>query len=137
MSRKTAEDLDENPSSIGGAMSQWPRRTINWICRDQRVQSVDSHVAETLLDREVGDLKQLSDMADRVGISSSNLDGKIEALEDHDTDEILAAIQQRYESEHGDSGVGVSKCPFEESGMDKACWRCPVAGQTLEELARR
>lgn len=136
MGRKTADDLNKNPSSIGGAMSQWPRRTINWLCRDQRVKSVDENVAETLLTREVNDLKELSDMADDIGISTSNLDAKIAAIEESSTDELLAMLQQQYDREFGDSGMGHNQCPFEDSGMDKACWRCPIAGETLEQLAR-
>lgn len=137
--RKTVNDLKENAdsyhqlvSSVGGAMSQWPRRTLTWICRDQRVNSVDPNVAETLLDREVNDLGRLvSFAANEADIEASTLDLKRRALDSHETDRILNELRVKYQKHwKGD----MTECPFEENGLDKACWRCPVAGDTLESL---
>lgn len=134
--RKTVDDLDDDPGSVGGAMSQWPRRTLAWLCRDERVRAADAAVATALLDREVRDLTALAGKAEDVGIDPSGLEAKRDALEAADADEVLAALRQEYRGEYDDAGAyGTGGgCPFEESGLDKACWRCPVPGAALDAL---
>lgn len=131
MGRKTAEDLEPDPASIGGAMSQWPRRTLNWVCRDMRVNAADKFVADTLIEREVRDLRELRKLAVDVDIEARNLHMKEKALDKNDAKTIMRAIQTAYE---GKFDGDMNQCPFEEQGLDKACWACPVAGNALDQL---
>lgn len=115
-------------------MSQWPRRTLNWVCRDQRVNAVDPHVAKVLIDREVSDLKELERMADNAGINPESVRSKRRLLEESDTSDILTALEKAYRYEYSDSERLECDCPFEETGLDKGCWSCPVAGDAYEIL---
>jgi hypothetical protein len=138
VTRKTAEDLDEEYGAIGGAMSKWPLRTIAWTCRDARINAADPAVVEALLDREADDLTDLAALAERVGIDAGGLRAKRDAIDAADADGLLAVLGREYRAEHGGGGADWDdggKCPFEESGLDKACWRCPVPGNALEALA--
>lgn len=138
MGRKTVEDLDDDPAAVGGAMSQWPRRTLAWLCRDARVNATDVDVAEALVAREVRDLDALAEKADRVGIGTGTLDKRRRAIGEADVLTIIETLdreyRRKYSTDGGDYFDGEATCPFEESGLDKACWRCPVPGNTLNEL---
>lgn len=134
MTRKTASDLDDDPASVGGAMSQWPRRTLAWLCRDARVESVDPAVAEALLAREADDLADLAAKAKRVGIDTSTLSRKRQAIADADAGRAVAKLNAAYAAEYDSDGFEDHMCPFEESGLDKACWRCPVPARALDGL---
>jgi hypothetical protein len=135
MPRNTVDDLDESPAAVGGAMSKWPHRTLAYACRDLRVEIADPAVVDALLDTEVPELRDLADMADGMGIDPSNLEARTDALDAADADTVLAALNQEYRGEwQSDSPGGPHGCPFEESGLDKACWRCPVPSRALTAL---
>lgn len=138
MGRRTADDLADDPAAVGGAMSKWPRRTIAWACRDQRVNGVDEHALDALLAREVRDLAALSEKAETVGIDPSGLDARRRALGRASVERVLEATEAAYRGEHAADagGFGEQSCPFEESGLDKACWRCPVPGNVLDRLVQ-
>lgn len=133
MSMKTVGELDrDDVASLGGAMSQWPRQPLNWICRDMRVNAADSNIARHLIKTNITRLEDLSNEVGKHGINTSGIDEKINSLKASDETEVMRAIQSaymgKYEGQHTD-------CPFEQSGLDKACWRCPVAGNTYDILA--
>jgi hypothetical protein len=132
---KQVEDLEPEPGSIGGAMNQWPRQTINWICRDMRVNNLDDNVAKALIDREIKRLRELSEFADFNGINPENLDRKIDLLEKADTETLISAIEEEYNSKYVSESM-LNKCPFEDSGFDKSCWSCPVAGSLFDRLEK-
>jgi hypothetical protein len=138
MSRRTADDLDDDPAAIGGAMSKWPRRTVAWACRDDRVGAADPGALAALLDREAADLADLREKARRNAIDVSTLDRRRAAIEAArtDVDGLLRELRRAYREEYGDGDGwdGDDGCPFEQSGLDKACWRCPVPGAVLDRM---
>jgi hypothetical protein len=129
-------DLD-GPAAIGGAMSKWPLRSLAWACRDERAAMADPAVVEMLLSRDAEDLGALADRAEAADIRTDALREKRRALERADPDDVMAALGAEYRAEYGGGGGGASfgdGCPFEESGLDKACWRCPVPGRAMDRL---
>lgn len=142
--RRTVEDLREDAdddaylmSSVGGAMAQWPRRTLNWLCRDMRINSLDPYVAKRLVDREISDLQALVHLASEVDINAKELQRKKLALEHNSINDVIGIIDMEYENEYEPNGDDWTsdKCPYEENGMDMDCQRCPVAGNVLDELS--
>lgn len=137
MTRKTANDLDDDPASIGGAMSKWPRRTVAWACRDSRMNAVSEPAINALLDREAEDLEDLADKAEENGINGDEIRNTAMEYRVSDAEDVIAAADRMYQHEYGNDGTeayGDHECPYEEDGMDKACWRCPVPGMVTDSL---
>lgn len=135
---KKPEDLKKTVHSIGGAMSKWPLRTITRVCREQRTNKIDTGVVNRMLQVDVEDLLGLEARAKEVDIPTEDLEAKRRALDHADAESLQRAIENEYEDLYG-SGSGEwgeieDSCPFEESGLDKACWRCPLAGNTMDRL---
>lgn len=121
-------------------MGQWPYRTITWHCRKIQENREDTEVMDALYDKDINDLNDLEEMAKDIGIHTDNFAAKIEALEQSDAEEISEIIRseyrQLYDITKSDGGLPSAGggCPYEESGMDRACWSCPLSGNVLEEL---
>lgn len=128
---KEPEDLDDNPASVGGAMSQWPLQTIAWTCRTERSERTDPHVVDALLERDVHRLGGLIKKAERVDIGTDLLQEKRDRLRAAHPKDIRNAIVAEYRQEYPGEQV---KCPNEESGLDKSCWSCPVPGRVMRRL---
>lgn len=118
-------------------MSKWPLRTLTRACREERVGITDPNVVRQLLSVDAHDLDGLEQKARRNGIGTDELYAKRHALEAASAQDVLNSVNAAYRAEYVDSNewdAVDSECPFEESGFDKACWRCPVAGDAMDRL---
>jgi hypothetical protein len=133
---KTAEDLDDSHGSIGGAMSRWPLRTIEWGCRELRSESYNPEVIEALLASEVETLEGLQSKAIKNNIGIEQLTAQTDALRWTSADDLATAIQREYNRMYQEGSLPgeMGACPFQDSGMDKSCWQCPLSGRVMDRL---
>jgi hypothetical protein len=133
---KTAEDLDDSPGSIGGAMSRWPLRTIEWGCRELRAESYNAEVIEALLASEVRTLEGLQSKAIKNNIGIKELTEQTDALRRTSADRLAAVIEAEYARMYKEGSLPgeVGACPFQDSGLDKSCWQCPLSGRVMDLL---
>lgn len=141
---KSVERLSETRASVGGAMATWPLRTLWWTCRTERTAQTVNAAVSALLEKDIGDLDDLEELADRVGVDPSDVRESRDVLEATDPDEIRGAVNAMYERVYGGPGTvsddmarPESTCPYEREGSDMACHRCPVAGAALTELKKK